>query len=177
MKFACYNDFELLYLVKEGSEQALNILYLKYSIYIKKLAKRYFPYGDKRNDLVQEGLMLLHKGIQAFRPEGPVPFYAYFSIILNRRFACLIQRDRYYRSTCFLSDAAELPDKAVAWRQSRAEYFLTDELDILLFQEHILEGLSLSAFARKHGIGYGKAYYRRKTMLEEIKKVLTNLPK
>ena len=32
-----YNDYELIYLINDGSEKALKVLFEKYSIYIKKM--------------------------------------------------------------------------------------------------------------------------------------------
>ncbi len=180
MNFADYNDFELLYLVKEGSERAQYILYLKYNIYIKKLAGKYFPYGDKKNDLIQEGLMLLHQSIHSFNSNIPITFYSYLTIILHRKFVALVKRDKYYQHTIFLKDNAPIYGKEETKDYhylKKAEYFLKDELNIHLFQEHILEGLSLHAFARKYNVSYGKVYARRRVILEELKKLLTNSQK
>ena len=81
MYFAGYNDYELIYLVNEGSERALNVLYQKYYIYIYKVAAKYIPRGDKKNDLIQEGLMLLNQSIKRFNPR----FDKYLLSILTSR--------------------------------------------------------------------------------------------
>lgn len=178
MVFANYNDFELLYLVGEGSEQALHILYHKYIVYINKIAPKYFAYGDKRNDLVQEGLMIFHRCIKTFNQGMTVSFFSYFSISLHRKFASLVKTS-YYQHTVFLKDNENLYGKGWNYFQKkysflkRGQYFLNEELDILIYEECIQEELSVKAFAEKYALTYSKVYLRKKQILQELKKILT----
>lgn len=179
MVFANYNDFELLYLVGEGSEQALHILYQKYFVYVNKIASKYFAYGDKRNDLVQEGLMIIHRCIKTFNQGMTVSFFSYLSISLHRRFAGLV-RTSYYQHTVFLKDnESGYGGKNGNYYQKKysflnqGRYFFHEELDVLIYDECIREDLSVTAFAEKYGLTYSKVYARRKQILRELKKILT----
>ena len=62
-RFDNYNDYELLYLIREGSEFALNYLFKKYDVLIYKIATSFYPKGDKFEDLLQEGRMVLYNSI------------------------------------------------------------------------------------------------------------------
>ena len=176
MQYANYNDFELLYLVREGSEQAQNILYHKYSILIHKLVVRYYNFGDKKEDLVQEGFMILYKCIKSFNPGLTISFFSYVLLSLNRHFSYLLKGD-YFSRGIFLTDNIQAPDGNNYYQYSflkRGYYFLKEDIDILLYQECLLEGLSLKAFSAKYGLSYQKVYLKRKVILEDLKKILTN---
>lgn len=87
-----YNDNELLYLIAEENEDALEILQEKYLILIKtKIKKLKIPY-DKKSDYVEEGLITLNKAIKTFDSTKNITFYSYFSILLNRRFIDLLRK-------------------------------------------------------------------------------------
>ena len=179
MKFACYNDYELLYLVGEGCERALNLLYHKYNIYVNKVVSSFVSNTDKRNDLVQEGLMVVHKCITSYTDKSKIPLFWYIKISLTRRFMYLVTTTDYYRSKFVLCDSNymySIGDK------DRAKYrylrdgtrFFSDKLDLIIYKEHLIEGLSIKALCEKYNVKYHKVVQRRKSMLEEMKKILTN---
>ena len=101
-----YNDYELLYLISEGSEEAEKILYHKYSfliykrIYAFRIQKRY------RDDFYQEGLMCLNTAINSYNDLYNKTFNKFFDLILQRRFLNLIKRDYdyFYHVTLFEDD-------------------------------------------------------------------------
>ena len=63
------NDYELLYLINEGNEKALKLLFDKYDHLIRMLAKEYAPYGNRSADLAQEFRMILYKCIECYKEE------------------------------------------------------------------------------------------------------------
>ncbi|MCR5112691.1 MAG: hypothetical protein K6A63_02005, partial [Acholeplasmatales bacterium] len=80
-----HNDYELLYLYKEGNERALDILFYKYEHLIETVVNDYMPYGDSRPDMVQEGRIILFNCIKSFNEYIGVTFYSYFVIALRRK--------------------------------------------------------------------------------------------
>lgn len=177
MYFAGYNDYELIYLVNEGSERALNVLYQKYYIYIYKVAAKYIPRGDKKNDLIQEGLMLLNQSIKRFNPRFDISFYAYFSIVLKRGFLRLLQNGYYYSKDVVDNDyVLHEPDcltKSLEVNMLRR--YLSSELDINIYDECIVGNLNAKAFSKIYNVDYNEVYKRRKAILLRLKKILTNL--
>ena len=87
-----YNDNELLYLIEEKSEEALEILQEKYLILIKtKIKEMKIPY-DKRSDYLEEGLITLNKAVKTFDSKKSSSFYSYFTLLLNRKFIDLLRK-------------------------------------------------------------------------------------
>lgn len=89
-----YNDNELLYLVKENSEEALEILTEKYRYCIWCKMRDMNIEMASREDFLQEGLILLHKAIWLFVEEKNVTFYSYFHLLLTRKFIDLLRKQK-----------------------------------------------------------------------------------
>lgn len=173
MHFASYNDFELLYLIKEGSELALNILYDKYYYLIRKIAKKYFPYGDKLDDLTQEGFLILNNCINKFDDRKPVLFYTFISICLNHRFSYLVNKGSYYDDYVVFNEKIHHKCTSYTSGYSFKSLDIFDDIDKKIYEECIIDGLSLKGFSNKYNISYSKVYYRSKNIVNELKKILT----
>lgn len=176
MVYVSHNDYELLYLIEEGCERALDFLYQKYTFYIKKIAYEIYPYGDKRYDLIQEGLMVLFNCLKCFNKNLPVPFFSYFTISLKRRLYTLVGKDKYYKVMSALD--YDIPDKNHC-NSLTLSYLLNpnnvcdDEMDVLIYQDHIIDGINLTTLCEKNNISYNKAYKRKIAIIEDLKKILT----
>lgn len=72
-----YNDYELVYLVREQNEEALDILIQKYSPLIWKIASSYYGVGFDYEDFFQEGRMAFIKSIYTFDETSVASFYSY----------------------------------------------------------------------------------------------------
>lgn len=172
MYYANCNDYELLYLIREGSEQALNLLYQKYYIYINKIVRSVNIPKYKKEDLIQEGVDVLFASIKNFNPDKfNKTFFNYFKFSLERRIYRLLSHSTYYDSNIVLSDFVAKDDynihsdKIMIYRS-----LLEDEIEIEIFEECLLEGLSLVAYAKKKGIPYKKIYYKSKCLCERLKR-------
>ena len=73
-----WNDYELIYLIKEGNELALNLMYHKYSNFIRIKARELGFRGFDLDDCIQEGLLLLTKAIKTFNNDYNKSFWSYF---------------------------------------------------------------------------------------------------
>ena len=72
-----YNDYELVYLVREQNEEALHIIIEKYSPLIGKIASSYYGIGYDYQDFFQEGRMAFIKAIYSFDENSNYSFYSY----------------------------------------------------------------------------------------------------
>ena len=78
-----YNDNELLYLIRNGSEEAYNFLFEKYKFYIvSKVAS--FKIKNK-DDAIQEGLICLVNAINKYDEKYNKTFNRYFDSMLKNR--------------------------------------------------------------------------------------------
>ncbi len=80
-----WNDYELIYLIKEGNYKALNLMYHKYSAFIRLKARECGFKGFYLDDCVQEGLILLNKALKLYDSSYNKSFWSYFNLILQRR--------------------------------------------------------------------------------------------
>lgn len=177
MYFANYNDYELIYLVNEGSERALNVLYQKYNIYIYKVAGKFVSRSELKEDLVQEGLMLLNQSIKKFNPRFTASFYTYFSVVLKRGFLRLMNngyyKSRYYVDTELIFSEPDYTENN--FNVNLLKRYLNAELDVEVYEDCILGNLSVATFAQIHKVDYNEVYRRKKAIIRRLKNVLTNL--
>jgi RNA polymerase sporulation-specific sigma factor len=94
MDYKNYNDFELLYLIGDGNEDANDIIYKKYKPVIELKAKKYYNYslnkGLEYNDLVQEGMIGLSEAIKDFKDIKDVKFSTFASLCIERQISSVI---------------------------------------------------------------------------------------
>ncbi|MBU1145550.1 MAG: sigma-70 family RNA polymerase sigma factor [Firmicutes bacterium] len=95
MNFRNYNDYEIINLIKQGHEEALNLMVEKYKLFIaKKIGK--FNLAIEYDDCFQEGLIILYKSVIQFDESYNKSFTRYFEHNLENRFISILRsRNRY----------------------------------------------------------------------------------
>lgn len=87
MDYKDYNDYELVYEIRENSEDAYNILITKYTTLIHKIAYEYFrqykSFKIEYEDLTQEGYVGLYQALSDY-DERSCLFYTYATICIRR---------------------------------------------------------------------------------------------
>ena len=91
-----YNDYELIYLVREGNESATEILYKKYKPVIELKARKYFKvYNNKGldyNDLIQEGTIGFSEALRDFDCNKNVKLATFASLCIERQISSAVAR-------------------------------------------------------------------------------------
>ena len=172
-----FNDYELLYLYRDGNENAFNLLFKKYEHLIEITVNEYMPYGDKRSDLVQEGRIVLYDCIESFNESIGVTFYSFFIIALKRRLRRLKTND-YYQSYLELNEAIDYENdnnyssfntlSKLIIHSIDSEYS-NDELGLNIFKECILGGMKLMEYSRVYNISYNIVYYKYRQIIDSIR--------
>ena len=75
--YECYlglEDEQLVGLVREGDELALEHMISKYKNFVRAKARSYFLIGADREDIIQEGMIGLYKAIRDFRSDKLASF-------------------------------------------------------------------------------------------------------
>ena len=96
-KFYAFNnltdlkDEELIELIKNGDEEALNYLILKYKEFINMKVSKYFIVGAERDDIVQEGMIGLYKAIKSFDGEKQNSFKTFANLCIERQLITAIK--------------------------------------------------------------------------------------
>ena len=89
MNYKNYNDYELIYMVRENDQNSYDILLDKYDSLIKKIAYEYYvkfsSYGHELDDFVQVALMAFYKALRTFDERKNVLFYTYVLYCIDKK--------------------------------------------------------------------------------------------
>ena len=88
------NDNELLYLIQEGNEEALELMFLKYEPLIIKKIKSFKLNNLYFEDYLQEGRLMLHKAIRCYNINSAKTFNRYFDLLLTNRFISILRKTK-----------------------------------------------------------------------------------
>ncbi len=101
-----YNDFELVSLAQEGSEEALNILYKKYQHVILYKAKKIYRYIQNNwidlNDIIQEATIGLNEAIKNYNQDENTVFYTFASVCIDRALLAILKRQKTEKNKLFI---------------------------------------------------------------------------
>ena len=130
-----YNDNELLYLIAEKDDSALEIMYKKYSPLIRKRIYDYKVITRSVEDYFQEGLMMLKKSIETYCSLYNKTFNKYFDLILQRRIIQLLRRERkYLYNVTFVEDTEQL----MVSEETTNNMVYLEELNVMNLSEYEL---------------------------------------
>ncbi|MBN2540357.1 MAG: sigma-70 family RNA polymerase sigma factor [Bacilli bacterium] len=135
MIFRNYNDFEIVIMIKQGSEEAFQFMVNKYRFLVAKIIKK-FNLQYEFDDMFQEALMILYKSVLKYDQAYNKTFTRYFEGNLTNRYITIKkQRNRYGQ---FLSE--KLPTLYQdAIQESPHHYFSESEVKDALNQLSELE--------------------------------------
>lgn len=93
INFNIENDYELLYLIDNYSEEALNVMFDKYHNLIMSLIRKYKFSDSTIEDVYQEARLVLFKAIKTFDSTYSKTFTMYFKLLLENKFKSLIAKE------------------------------------------------------------------------------------
>ena len=86
-----HNDYEIICLAREGNDEALALMFKKYTPLIYKKIDLFHLNYD-RDDMYQEGLMVLHKTLLKYEPSFNKTFTRFFEMNLERKLISIINK-------------------------------------------------------------------------------------
>lgn len=96
MDYKHFNDYEILYLVREHQEDAEQLLYEKYRPLIQSLAYKYYKRVKNKGyevvDFVQEGYIGLHRAIEKYSVSKNCLFYTFAMVCIERQMQVVARR-------------------------------------------------------------------------------------
>ena len=90
-----HNDYEIIALIKEGNDEALNLMVTKYRRFIAKKIHQ-FNLEYHFEDLMQEGIIVLYRSVITFNPIYNKTFTRYLEMNLKRHMMTTIQKFKRY---------------------------------------------------------------------------------
>lgn len=91
MTYYKHNDYEIISQIKEGNNEALELLFEKYKPLISKKIYKFNLYYDF-DDMYQESLMVLFKSMNRFEEKYSKTFTRYFEQNLERKFITIVTK-------------------------------------------------------------------------------------
>ncbi|HPT89088.1 MAG: sigma-70 family RNA polymerase sigma factor [Acholeplasmataceae bacterium] len=135
------NDYELLYLVQENCEEALEYLFRKYDNLIKMRIKAFKIKKKNYDDFYQEGLLALDKAIKTYDDRFGKSFNKYFDLILQRRFIQILRNEqKYVYDTMYVEDFYEIIEEPkVLYNLEYEEVLQNVEQNLSDFEKKVFE--------------------------------------
>lgn len=84
-------DEELVRISKLGNKQAESLLINRYKNFVKIKARSYFLIGADKEDIIQEGMIGLFKGIRDYNPEKACCFKSFAELCIQRQIITAIK--------------------------------------------------------------------------------------
>ncbi len=95
MKYRDINDYEVMYLIEENTEEAEDLLYQKYRPLILSCAHKYFKAANGRGleleDFIQEGYVGLARAIQRYTIDKDCMFYTFALLCIDRQMQTVLR--------------------------------------------------------------------------------------
>jgi len=182
MNYEIMTDSELVILAQSGDSEAMDTLVERYKNFVRGKSRTYFLIGADKEDIIQEGMIGLFKGIRDFDPGKQVQFRSFAELCVTRQILTAIKsatRQKHIPLNTYVSlsrPVYEDDSEKTLLDLISAEYIMDPE-QILINQESlgIVEQKindSLSAFEKSVLQLYidGKSY-------QEIAEILDKEPK
>lgn len=164
-----YNDFELLYLAKEGSEEATEIILEKYKMLVLRFIKDFNIEQKMKEDFIQEGLVTINKAINCYDVYSRMTFTKFVEMLIYRRFIDLMRKNK--KETIVPIEKIDY-----IFQETEKEYQLQETLEFTYdslskFENQVyrlknIEGLSSKQISQKLNVDIKKVY----SAVDRIKK-------
>lgn len=165
MNYKLINDYEIIYLIKEGNEVALNIMFSKYEAYIWRVVCGFYVYNQKIEDLVQQGRLCLYRCIFGYDESVNVSFFSFFTICLKRTLFRELQNNYYV-------NPIELNEELLQYGNNKLPglHTLLTKEEKELYEYIFVMGYKITDYARKKDISVYKAKIKYRCLLDKVKK-------
>ena len=189
MNYKNYNDYELIYDVKENDYNSYNILFNKYLPVLKSLTYKYYKnyknYGYDYDDFFQEASIAFSNAVEKYDAEKNALFYTFVTLCVNRSllsFCRMISCHRKNISNCYL---VNIDDCYICEESNIDNYFsYRGRIDIIKkaiynmdIEESCILELKYNGFTYKEistllDISLRRAQFKGRKILKEIKNYL-----
>ncbi|MBR2891899.1 MAG: sigma-70 family RNA polymerase sigma factor [Bacilli bacterium] len=172
------NDNELLYLIKNHDEEALELMFKKYeNLILSKIQKYHFPKSHKE-DYLQEGRIVLLRAIETYKEEFDKTFTRYFELLLQNRFNTLYQKNKKYQNHIVLVEVEKIDvDNKKEEVLPKLQDVKLDTLSFLekeVFKYHFLENHNIDETSNHLNISNKQVYNTIQRIKNKLQLVVKN---
>lgn len=90
--YSDYTDEQILGLINEGDNHAMDYLFNRYKPLIEKKSRTYYINGGGREDLMQEGMIGLFKAVRDFDGKKNIAFFPFADLCITRQIITAVKR-------------------------------------------------------------------------------------
>jgi len=154
----------------ENVDEALGILFDKYSNLIWKRIETFKIALKNRDDFFQEGLMALNTALITYNPFYNKTFNKYFDLILQRRFMYVLSlsRDYFYNVTLVEDINFQINEEPVRYNRDDFLYHLNEQ-ENTLYELRYLKRYKCKEIAKILGWNIKKVYNSLYALRAKIK--------
>jgi RNA polymerase sporulation-specific sigma factor len=175
MDFRNYNDFEIIDLINQGNEEALELMFEKYKYLVAKKIS-HFNLTDEFDDCFQEGMIVLYKSVRKFNDSHNKSFTRYFETNLEHHFISIV-RSRRRRIRFMTEKLPRLVEYEVEEKEREiytpaeieSALALLSEFERAVFQARFIEGKDVNETALQTGSTVKKVYNAADRIRKKIK--------
>ena len=126
MDYKKYNDYELIYMVRENDDNSKSIMMNKYTPIIKKIASDYYQkysnFGYEYADFLQEAQYSFYQALSTYNEEKNSLFYTYVVMFIKRKLSSFSRKISGKRVSSFYRDCVSFDNDDYEDIQSNIEY-------------------------------------------------------
>ena len=154
-EFHLLEDEQLLELIHDKNDHALDFLMRKYRLLVEKKSQSYFLMGAGKDDIVQEGMIGLFKAIRDYNPNKEASFYSFADLCVTRQMITAVKastRQKHMPLNSYVSlnkpsyqdedDRPELIDSVPSGRISNPEELFIGRENLHVIEHELGEKLS-----------------------------------
>ena len=134
MNYKNYNDYELIYMVRENDDYSKDILYKKYEPLIKKLASEYYNnfsnYGYTYDDFYQEALISFQRSLSLYDENQDSLLYSFVNLCIRRNLQSFCRNISNNKSNLFITNSIDIDNCSIKDVSSE----ISNHIDYLEFQ-------------------------------------------
>lgn len=170
--FNRYNDYELLYLIRENIEEAREIIFWKYSFLIKSRIYKLNVPVDLWDDYYQEGCIILCKAIRKYNEFSRMSFTNFFDLLLKRRILTLLKKDRYDLNCDKVDYLDEIPESTSyidnLWIIEES-FDCLSTFERLVYKKSIIEGVKINELSQELGVSSKSISNAKHRIIKKLK--------
>jgi len=180
------SDEELALLSKNGDRNAEEALFDRYRNFVRIKARSYFLIGADREDIIQEGMIGLFKGVRDYNPDKATSFKAFAELCIQRQIITAIKtatRQKHNPLNTYISldkpmydeeSEKTLIDLIANTKITEPEAIIIGREELGKMEEKILEVLSELEWKVLMSYVSGKTYYEIAADLNKHVKSIDN---
>jgi RNA polymerase sporulation-specific sigma factor len=175
MDFRNYNDFEIIDLINQGNEEALELMFEKYKYLVAKKISG-FNLTDEFDDCFQEGMIVLYKSIRKFNDSRNKSFTRYFEGNLEHHFISMIRtrqrrakfmREKLYKLAEF--EVCESPSESYSKEDIVQALSTLSPLEKTIFLSKFIQNKDVRTISAEQDIPVKKVYNAMDRIRQKIK--------